>query len=79
MLVVMSGWLRATDISMAMAAEAGGVVPMGICCREYYDKGPCEPGVGDVPGGNCYDFCSQECRGALCKKTSKGHHCHCLC
>ncbi|CAN0877629.1 hypothetical protein LINGRAHAP2_LOCUS11993 [Linum grandiflorum] len=52
---------------------------MGICCREYYNKGPCEPGVGDVPGGACYEFCTTECKGALCKKTSKGHHCHCMC
>ncbi|CAN0877630.1 hypothetical protein LINGRAHAP2_LOCUS11993 [Linum grandiflorum] len=65
---------------MTTMAEAAGVVqPMGICCREYYNKGPCEPGVGDVPGGACYEFCTTECKGALCKKTSKGHHCHCMC
>ncbi|CAL1385454.1 unnamed protein product [Linum trigynum] len=49
------------------------------CCREYYDLGECIPGKNDAPGGNCYEFCIEECDGALCKQTSKGHHCHCLC
>ncbi|CAI0409003.1 unnamed protein product [Linum tenue] len=50
-----------------------------ICCREYYNMGECIPGQNDAPGGNCYEFCIQECKGALCKQTSEGHHCHCLC
>ncbi|CAN1334860.1 Putative defensin-like protein 20 [Linum perenne] len=62
-----------------VVAEEAGVTLMGICCREYYDKGECIPGKGDAPGGRCYEFCIQECKGALCKKGEKTHHCHCLC
>ncbi|CAI0441364.1 unnamed protein product [Linum tenue] len=56
-----------------------GNVTDSICCREYYYMGECRPGQNDAPGGNCYEFCIQECKGALCKHTSKGHHCHCMC
>ncbi|CAN1131242.1 hypothetical protein LINPERPRIM_LOCUS13697 [Linum perenne] len=65
-------------VVMAATADAEGVVPTGRCCRDYYDQ-PCVPGKDDQPGGSCYEFCIQECKGPLCKKTSNGHHCHCLC
>lgn len=49
------------------------------CCDSHSQLGNCEPGIDDIPGGECWDYCIDGCRGGVCKKVGSGHLCHCYC
>ncbi|CAA3011351.1 defensin 20 [Olea europaea subsp. europaea] len=53
----------------------------GICCKNFPSLGDCVPDRDDSPdlNGKCWQYCTQECKGGICKKDGKSHVCHCYC